>query len=180
MNLLVGSTGFIGGHVVEYLFQQGEISKGVFRKGSHLKIMDMNGVMSLEVDLMDHHSLHEAVEGCDTVYSMASPMPFGETGFEETNTKGLSNLLDAAQEAKVKAIVHLSTLEVYGFRAGTVDDATTPSPAPGYQRSKLESERLVLEFGRKNGSTKAVVIRAARAVGSRDPTLAGPLLRMIE
>lgn len=165
---------------MEYLFQQGEISKGVFRRGSHLKIMDMNGVMSLEADLTDHHTLHEAVEGCDTVYSMASPMPFGDSGFEKTNTEGLLNLLEAAQEAKVKTIVHLSTLDVYGFHAGRIEEATLPAPADGYQRSKLESERLVLEFGKRNPSTNAVVIRAARAVGSRDPTLAGPLLGMME
>ena len=58
MNLLVGGTGFVGGHVVEYLFQQGEISRGIFRKGSHLKIMDTNGFLGLVADLLDHHSLH--------------------------------------------------------------------------------------------------------------------------
>ena len=62
MNLLVGATGFVGGHLVEYLFQQGEISKGVFRKGSHLKIMDATGVQGIEADLSDHHGLHEAME----------------------------------------------------------------------------------------------------------------------
>ncbi|HKT21556.1 MAG TPA: hypothetical protein VJR06_02890, partial [Nitrososphaerales archaeon] len=60
---------------MEYLFQQGEISKGVFRMGSHLKIMDTNGVQGLEADLTDHHSLHEAMEGVDVVYNLASPMP---------------------------------------------------------------------------------------------------------
>lgn len=180
MNLLVGATGFVGGHVVEYLFQQGEISKAVFRKGSHLKILDSCGVMSLEADLMDHHSLHEAVEGCDTLYSMASPMPFGDAEFERVNSEGLRNLLEAAKEAGVKTVVHLSTLEVYGFRAGKVGPATVPRPADGYQKSKLESDEVLAEFGRQNPATKVAVIRAARAVGSRDTTFAGPLLGMIE
>ena len=58
MNLLVGATGFIGGHLVEHLFQQGELSKATFRKGSHLKILDTNGVQGVEADLLDHQSLH--------------------------------------------------------------------------------------------------------------------------
>lgn len=45
LNLLTGSTGFVGEHVVEYLFQQNEISKGTFGKGSRLKTLDINGVI---------------------------------------------------------------------------------------------------------------------------------------
>ena len=99
MNLLVGATGFVGGHLVEYLFQQGEISKGVFRKGSHLKIMDTNGVQGLEADLMDHHTLHEAMEGVDAVYNLLSPMPDSDTGFLTPNTEGLRNLLEGSDIA---------------------------------------------------------------------------------
>lgn len=165
--------------MVEYLFQQGEISKGIFRSGSHLKIMDLNGVMGIDADMTDHHALHEAVEGCDTVYSMASPMPYGDSDFKKSN-EGLINLLEAAQEANVRTVVHLSTLDVYGFKAGKVEESTKPSPSEGYQASKLESERVVLEFGKRSKSVRVVVFRAARGFGSRDPTLAGPLLGMIE
>jgi len=180
MNLLVGSTGFVGGHVVEYLFQQGEISKGAFRRGSHLKTMDLNGVQAVEVDLADHHTLHEAVEGCDTVYSMASPTPYGDTDFVNANTAGILNLLEAAQEQKVKNFIHLSCLEVYGFATREIEDSTIPSPANDYQKSKLEAERLLLEFAKRNPETRIVILRPAKAIGSRDTTFVAPLLRMIK
>jgi uncharacterized protein YbjT (DUF2867 family) len=67
LNLLTGATGFVGVHVVEYLSQQNEISRAVFRKGSHLKILDVSGVQGIEADLLDHCSLHEVVEGSETV-----------------------------------------------------------------------------------------------------------------
>ena len=178
MNLLVGATGLIGGHLVEYLFQQGEISKGTFRMGSHLKIMDGAGVQGLEVDLLDHHSLHEAMEGVDCVYNLASPPP-GGTDYR-ANTEGLLNLLEVAVESKVKSFVHLSTLEVHGFRAGEVSASSPLSPSNEYQKSKAEAERLLLEFSKRNQTPRVVTIRAARAFGSRDTALVAPLVRMIE
>lgn len=183
MNLLVGSTGFIGGHLVEYLFQQGEISKGIFRKGSHLKIMDGSGVQGMEADLLDHHSLHEAVEGADTIYSLASPTPWGGDSGEymRANTEGIRNLLEVAAEMKVKTIVHLSTLDVYGLHGEkTVDEGSVPSPTHPYQQAKLASEKTLLDFAEKNPTLRVTIVRAAKAVGSRDPSFVLPVLRMIE
>ena len=179
MNLLVGATGFIGGHLVEHLFQVGEISKATFRKGSHLKILDTNGVQGVEADLLDHHSLHEAMEGVDVVYSMASPMPGADSDFMRINTEGLRNHLDVAAESKVKRFVHLSTLEVYGFRPKLVGLSTPFAPSNDYQRSKVEAELLLQEFARRNLQPRVSILRAARAVGSRDESLVVPLLRML-
>lgn len=180
MNLLVGATGFVGGHVVEYLFQQGEISKAVFRKGSHLKIMDSSGVQGLEADLLDHHSLHEAMEGVDIVYNMASPMPGSDEGFTKMNTEGTLNLLEVATEAKAKSFIHLSTLDVYGFGARGITSSSPLSPSDEYQRSKVEAERLLQEFSKRTAEPRVVIIRSAKAVGSRDESLALPIIRMAE
>ncbi|MDG6963665.1 MAG: NAD(P)-dependent oxidoreductase [Nitrososphaerota archaeon] len=179
MNLLVGATGFVGGHLVEYLFQQGEISKGVFRKGSHLKIMDLNGVQGIEADLTDHHALHEAMEGADVVYNLASPMPGEADGFQKTSTEGLLNLLEVASEAKAKAFVHLSTLDVYGFAAGQIGPSTPLRPSGEYQESKAEAERLLQEFAKRSVTPRVTIIRAARALGSRDESLVVPMLKMV-
>ncbi|MDA4121403.1 MAG: NAD(P)-dependent oxidoreductase [Thaumarchaeota archaeon] len=180
MNLLVGATGFVGGHLVEYLFQQGEISKGVFRMGSHLKIMDANGVQGMEADLLDHHSLHEAMEGVDAVYNLASPMPDADSDFGRVNTEGILNLLEVATESKVKVFVHLSTLDVYGFHAKEVSLSTSLNPDNEYQRAKAESERLLQEFSKRNELPRVIVIRSARAVGSRDESLVVPILKMLD
>lgn len=180
-NLLVGATGFIGGHLVEHLFQQGEISKGTFRAGSYLKIMDNSGVQGIEADLLDHHSLHEAIEGVDTVYNLASPMP--DTGAKEymkVNTEGIANLIEVARETGVKTLVHLSTMDVYGFATRTITESSEPRPTHPYQIAKLAADRLVLQYAERNPDAKVVIIRSARAIGSRDRTLALPLLKMAE
>ena len=180
MNLIVGGTGFVGGHLVEYLFEQGEISKGVFRKGSHLKIMDTNGVQGIEADLSDHHSLHEAMEGVDVVYSLASPMPGQDGEYMSANSEGIINLLEVASESKAKAFIHLSTLDVYGFGATKVSGSSPIRPSTDYQKAKAEAERLLQEFSKRSNSPRIVVLRSAKAMGSRDESTVVPMLKMIE
>jgi dihydroflavonol-4-reductase len=187
LNLIVGGTGFIGGHLAEYFFQEGEISKGVFRKGSHLRIMDQCGIQILEADLMNKESLHEALEMVNVVYNLASPTPDheGQGDYFEVNTKGLRNLLEEAEEHGVNDFVHLSTLDVFGFkkrRVGANDQAPGESASLShpYQRAKLQAEAEIREFSKQGGEMRLKVVRAARATGPRDTTLALPLLRMIE
>ncbi len=185
MNLIVGGTGFIGGHLAEYFFQEGEISKGVFRKGSHLKILDQCGIQILEADLLERDSLHEAVDGVNVIYNLASPTPDheGQGDYFEPNTKGLRNLLEEAEEHGVQDFVHLSTLDVFGFkkkRVGANEVAVEGSPSHPYQKAKLQAEMEIREFSKKGGEMRLKVVRAARATGPRDTTLALPLLRMLE
>ena len=187
MNLIVGGTGFIGGHLAEYFFQEGEISKGVFRKGSHLRIMDQCGIQILEADLMDKESLHEALEMVNVVYNLASPTPDheGQGDYLEVNTKGLRNLMEEAEEHGVNDFVHLSTLDVYGFKkkkvgASEVAVDGAASLSHPYQKAKLQAEMEIQEFSKKGGEMRLKVVRAAKATGPRDTTLALPLLRMME
>jgi dihydroflavonol-4-reductase len=185
LNLIVGGTGFIGGHLAEYFFQEGEISKGVFRKGSHLRIMDQCGIQILEADLLERDSLHEALDGVNVIYNLASPTPDheGQGEYLEPNTKGLRNLMEEGEEHGVQDFVHLSTLDVFGFkkkRVGAAEEAVDASPSHPYQKAKLQAEMEIHEFSKKGGEMRLKVVRAARATGPRDTTLALPILRMME
>jgi len=178
-NLIVGGTGLIGGHLAEYFFKEGEISKGIFRKGSHLKIMDQCGVQCLEADLNDRNTLHEPLDMVEAIYNLASPPPTARDEEFAKFGKGLNNLLEEANEHGVKTFVHLSCLDVYG-NTGPITDRTVPNPKDGYQRAKLDAENTVIAFGQKNPDLKMRVVRAARVVGPRDKTITVPILRMAE
>jgi dihydroflavonol-4-reductase len=181
-NLVVGGTGFVGGHLSEYLFAEGEISKGIFRKGSHLKIMDQCGIQCIEADLTDRHTLHEPLDMVDVVLNLASPPPArSPEEYARFNDVGLGNLLEEAHEHGAKAFVHLSTLDVYGFGSGrSIGVGRVPRPSDEYQKSKLAGEKTVAEFGKSHPEMKVRVVRAAKAVGSRDPSIVTPILKMIE
>ena len=107
-------------------------------------------------------------------------MPDADTAFLAANTEGLLNLLEVAAEAKAKTFVHLSTIDVHGFGTKTVSLGDPFRPANEYQRAKAEAERLLQEFSKRNPQPKILVIRAAKAIGSRDESLVVPFLRMIE
>jgi dihydroflavonol-4-reductase len=182
LNLIVGGTGFIGGHLAEYFLQQGEISKGTFRKGSHLYILDQSGVQCLEADLLQRESLHEPLDMVNVVYNLASPTPRNGGGeYLRVNTEGLRNLLEEAREHGVKRFVHLSTLDVCGFgRSRELDLETKASPTHPYQVAKFEAEVLIKEFAKHNSEIQVSIVRAARAIGPRDPTFVVPILRMVQ
>ena len=181
-NLIVGGTGFAGGHLCEYFFAEGEISKGIFRKGSHLRIMDQCGVQCLEAELTNRATLHEPLDMVDTIYNVAFPPP-GRPGSEYSsfNQEGLMNLLMEAAEHGVKTFVHLSCLDVYGSgRNGAIAEGTNPAPTTSYQVGKFGGEQVIESFVKTRAPDMRVrIVRAARATGPRDTALAGPLLKMI-
>lgn len=142
--------------------------------------MDQCGIQCIEADVMDRHTLHEPLDMVDVVYNLASPPPRGSADdYSKFNRVALNNLLEEANEHGAKVFVHLSCLDIYGPER-MVDASLVPKPSNEYQKSKLEGEMLVTEFGRKNPDMKVRVVRAARPLGPRDTTLTVPLLKMIE
>jgi nucleoside-diphosphate-sugar epimerase len=149
--------------------------------------MDQCGIQILEADLLERDSLHEALDGVNAVYNLASPTPDheGQADYFEVNTKGLRNLLAEAEEHGVNDFVHLSTLDVFGFKkkkVGANDDSLggPSSLSHPYQKAKLQAEMEIQEFSKKGGEMRLKVVRATKATGPRDTTLALPLLRMME
>ena len=180
-NLIVGGTGFIGGHLAEYFFSEGEISKGIFRKGSHLRILDQCGIQCLEADLMDRNSLHEPLDAVDVVYFLASPPSGREVDYAGFSRNALANLLGECLDHGVKTFVYLSCLDVYGFGSGrTIGRDRAVGPTDEYQKSKLDGERIVSEFSRTHPEVQVRIVRAAKAVGSREASVVIPILKMME
>lgn len=145
--------------------------------------MDKSGVQCLEADLNDVRTLHEPLDMVDVVYNLASPPPGRpQSEYDRFNGESLRNLLRESNEHGVKAFVHLSTLDVYGFRQKNAIEMGTPTePLSGYQSAKLESERIISEFAKKESpEMKVRIVRASKAIGSRDVTVVTPLLKMIE
>ncbi len=98
--------------------------------------------------------------------------------FRRLNVEALRLLLDAASEAKVERLVHVSSLGVYEGRDHHGTDESTPPAAnslDAYTRSKTEAEALVLDYHRKRG-LPATVVRPGFIYGERDRTVLPKLL----
>ncbi len=170
--LVAGGGGFIGGHLVARLRDEGY---------THIRSVDVKpfddwyqrfeDVENVVADLKLREACHAACRGVDVVYNLAADM--GGMGFIENN-KALcmlsvlinTHLLQAAQEAKVGRYFYASSACVYNADKQR-NEAVTPlkesdaypaMPEDGYGWEKLFSERMCRHFREDYG----LVTRVAR------------------
>ncbi len=170
--LLTGATGFVGSHVAEALVARGDTVRTLARNGSDTAFIESLGVVVVRGDLTDAEAIKRAVEGCDVVVHCAAKV--GDWGhvdeYRKVNVEGLRSLLDAVLGKPLHRFVHVSTLGVYAARHHYATDETEPLPndhIDGYTQSKVEAERLALQYHRKQG-VPVTILRPGFVYGPRD------------
>ncbi len=142
------------------------------------------GVEIVEGDVTDAASVCRAMEGCSVVFHCAALMHDAGAAperFRKVNVGGTANVLDAAAEAGVERLVHISSIAVYGIDPGMHTDETGPFRTTGipYSDSKIEAERLVARHAERT-HLPLVVIRPANVYGPRSSFWTLGLLSMID
>src|SRR5919199_3299517 len=157
--LVTGAGGFIGGHLVRELLEQGEAVRAVDCKPLDEWHQCFDDAENRELDLQLLPACREAVEGVEQVYNLAADM--GGMGFIENNRALCmlsvlisTHMLAAAKEAGVRRFFYSSSACVYP--AGRQDsphvvplaeDHAYPAlPEDGYGWEKLFSERMARHF----------------------------------
>ena len=110
----------------------------------------------IKADICDAAAMRHALAGADAVIHFAAESHVDRSlmdsrPFIQTNVLGTQTLLDAAQQAKVRRFVHVSTDEVYGSlpldRPDLRFTETSPiNPSSPYAASKAASDLLVHAF----------------------------------
>ncbi len=173
--LLTGATGFVGSHIAEALVRRGDTVRTLAREGSDTKWLDSRGATVVRGDLTDAASLRRAIEGCDVVVHAAAKVgDWGHVdGYRAVNVEGLRHLLDACFDRVLHRFVHISSLGVYAARHHYGTDETEPLPndhIDGYTQSKVEAERLALQYHRKQ-NVPVTILRPGFVYGPRDRTV---------
>lgn len=139
--LVTGAGGFIGGRVVEVLHDLPGVSvrATVRRWSSAVRI----GRLPVEIaccDVTEPEQVRQAMEGVGGVVHCAY-------GDRRTTVDGTRTVLQAALEAGVARVVHLSTMDVYGDVEGDIFEAA-PLRKTGslYRDSKIDAELLCREY----------------------------------
>jgi GDP-D-mannose 3',5'-epimerase len=158
--LVTGAGGFIGGHLIARLREQGvEYVRGVDRTPVEAWYQRYDDVNNVSADLQDPVACVAAAEGIDTIYNLAADM--GGMGFIENN-KALcmlsvlisTNMLEAARHAGVSRFFYSSSACVYAadkqvspeVTALAEADAYPAMPEDGYGWEKLFSERMARHY----------------------------------
>jgi nucleoside-diphosphate-sugar epimerase len=175
MNVLVtGATGFTGGHLARTLRERGHRVRALVRPRSraHAGALESSGVELISGDLTDAASLGKAADGIDVVYHIAAL--YREAGlppsaFVDVNVHGTRRVLEAAQAAGVRRVVHCSTAGVHGHVEQPPANEDAPlAPGDQYQRTKLDGETLARNFGLQKGAPEVVIARPVGIYGPGD------------
>lgn len=167
-----GAGGFIGGHLVKYLLDNGvDVVRAVDVKPLDEWYQVTPGLENLVLDLKEKENCYTAAEGVNAVFQLAADM--GGMGFIENN-KALcmlsvlttTHMLLAARDSGVERFFYSSSACVYNGEKQKSpevvplkeEDAYPALPEDGYGWEKLFSERMCRHFEEDFG----LVCRVAR------------------
>jgi dihydroflavonol-4-reductase len=170
--LVTGGTGFIGGHIVEQLLANGENVRVLARRSSKLgEYLKHPKVEIVYGDVLDKASLAAAIAGVTTLYHAAAQFEIWTADPQlmlDTANQGTRHVLDAAQAAGVKKVLHTSSGAVFGLpENATVTEASGQGPLPDvYYQSKFESEEIAKGYIAKG--LDIVFLNPSNVFGPRD------------
>lgn len=157
--LITGAGGFIGGHLVKSMLDQGHKVRAVDKKPQWQWYQRFPEAENLTLNLEDKEACVQAANGTDWIYNLAADM--GGMGFIELN-KGLcmlsvlinTHMLMAARHCGATRFFYSSSACVYaGYKQKETDnpglkeeDAYPADPEDGYGWEKLFSERMCRHF----------------------------------
>lgn len=102
--VVTGGTGFLGSCLVRRLSEAGHDVVSVSRKCGH--------------DIRHIESIREPFEGAEAVFHLAALVQSRPGPFDETNLKGLENVLQLCRQAEVRKLVVVSSFTVFGPSGG--------------------------------------------------------------
>jgi nucleoside-diphosphate-sugar epimerase len=182
---LTGGTGLLGSHLAHELRSHDHEVVALHRPSADTLFLQETECELVEGDIRDDaEDLSPLMEGCSHVVHGAALVYEGGKWprVREVNVDGTRNVLTAARLAGAEHAVHVSSVAVYGYTSGPVDE-TTPTDsdlAPGdlYARSKREAEEVARGIEEKRGFP-VTVVRPAAVYGERDRLLAPALERLL-
>lgn len=174
--LVTGATGFVGEHLTRRLVRDGWRVTVLVRDPARLS-PDLGAAATIITgSLADQPTLARAVAGQSAVFHCAAHVATWDRpeAYRAVNVEGTRNLLGAIAEANPSLVrlVHVSTVDVYGFPEQPCDETAPPRLSGfGYGDSKLRGEALVREEGARLG-IPFTIIRPGNVIGPKSQFIA--------
>ncbi|CAN6174820.1 unnamed protein product [Urochloa humidicola] len=171
---VTGGGGFIASWLVKLLLSRGYAVHATVRdpgnpKNAHLKELDkaQENLRLFKADVLDYDTLTPAVEGCEGVFHLATPVPEDKIVDPELEVldpalKGTLNVLKVCSASKVQKLVVLSSNAAVDFNPNWPQDILKDESCWSdkefcketgnwYCVAKIVAEEAALEYGDKNG-----------------------------
>jgi GlcNAc-P-P-Und epimerase len=160
---VIGGSGFIGSALVRALKQNGHQVRIIDRAPS-----EAHPETWVEADVRDRQALTTAVAGCTTVYNLAAEHRDNvrpTSLYHHTNVVGAEHICMAAEAQGIEHLIFTSTVAVYGASAVEVDESAPLRPFNEYGRSKLQAERIFLEWASRGARRSLTIVRPTVVFG---------------
>jgi UDP-glucose 4-epimerase len=172
--LVTGGAGYIGGHVIQVLKEAGIpsvlldidlVSAGQkFSNQERFENCDIRDKAALKEVFTNH--LFEGVIHLVALKSVEESQTMQREYFE-TNVVGTQNILDVMLDFHVDKIIFSSSAAVYEAKVGTelVDETSPLNPISYYGQTKVEAEKVILEFSKRE-QINSIVFRYFNVAGA--------------
>jgi nucleoside-diphosphate-sugar epimerase len=160
-----GGAGFLGLHLARRLVADGHAVRSLDLARLDAPELETE-VEELRGDIRDPVAARRLVGGADILVHAAAALPIRGSGREirSVNVDGTATLLAAAREAGVDRTIVISSTAVYGIPTTHPIDESSPLHGVGhYGRSKIEAERIALDFARRG--LDVAIIRPKTFIG---------------
>lgn len=136
MIFIAGASGFVGGHLTDYLITKGHKLKCLARSEKAKKSLSEKGVEVISGDITKAETLRGVLSHNDLVIHLVGIMEEKwEATFQRIHIEGTKNLVVEAQRSGVRRFFYQSAL------------GADSSSWSGYLRTKAEAEELVRQSG---------------------------------
>ncbi len=183
--LVTGATGFIGSHLVKRLSETDHHVTCLVRNSSNTTALEGRNVTRVIGDVTDPTSLRSAMGGNDCVINLANVYSFWEPDrsvYRKVNIDGTRNVMEAALEAGVSKVVHISTGGIYGKPKDvpfTEESEAGPVRFSEYFETKFLADEIAWAMHRERKLPLVMVFPMA-VLGPGDPKATGEyILRII-
>ena len=144
--LITGGAGFLGINMARYLLTRGH--KVVSLDLAEFTYPERHQITEIIGDIRKMADLQRAMAGVDVVIHTAAALPlYSAQDIYSTDVDGMRNVLQAAFEAKVERVVHISSTAVYGIpdHHPLVENDKLDGVGP-YGEAKVAAEAVCQEY----------------------------------
>jgi nucleoside-diphosphate-sugar epimerase len=167
--LIIGASGFVGASIALAAARRDDLVPIACMRHPNSKIAAA-GVEQRTCDATDSVALTRALAGVSYAVNCV-------LGNQQTMLAVTRNLCAAATQTKLRRIVHVSSMAVYGKVDGTVDEAAALQPATHYAHAKAACEAVMQSFISAGGD--AVILRPACVYGPGGEQWVGRICRWL-
>ena len=174
--LVLGATGFIGGHIAREAAARGWQVRALRRDPQAVGAIGDVNVEWVSGDLNDQSALVAAMRGCNVIFHSAGAYPHGTRAIDRAVQDAraqLRNVIEAARETKPDRLIYTSSFTTIGLpgKPNRLADERDPY-RPGTAGDAYYEAKWAMEVDALNSGLPVVVLNPAAVFGPGDVHLA--------